>query len=225
MFHVHVNCCIVQCLVPAFMCSKQLNICRPMIVFVCRSSMCFHIVMYMYASVSNTALIRHIAFIMLQQCLCVSCLACLLTETVPVFTKHLESQTVQADVTVTFTCALSKPTKDVVWYRNGETVSADSHCKIVVEGKVHKLIIYHVSVADHAEYQVICGSQVSMARLNVQGKAGQAWRRDGLCMQCIQGILLLQYKIIIHIIELHLNIVEISWPQLLWLVRNKTHKL
>ena len=86
------------------------------------------------------------------------------------FTVPLKDQYTKEFEHVEFECEISKPDRQVAWYKNGEEVPMDARIEITVDGCIHKMIINEAYTEDSAEYTVKIGDQQTSAKLVVEGR-------------------------------------------------------
>lgn len=72
--------------------------------------------------------------------------------------------------TATFQCEVSHFNVPATWLKNGVEIEMTDKFKIVVQGKLHQLIIMNTSHDDSAEYTFICGNDKISATLTVKRK-------------------------------------------------------
>ena len=88
----------------------------------------------------------------------------------PEFTKKLTNQKATEKQTATFVCEMSQENLKPIWMKGGQKLTTDKKYEIVIDKKVHKLIIHNVTLQDKAEYSCILGETSTWAKLNVEGK-------------------------------------------------------
>ena len=72
---------------------------------------------------------------------------------------------------VVLTCEVSKPDAKVTWTKKGKVIKPDDNYEIVVEGKVHKLIIKHATMDDIAEFTAaLDAKQKTACKVTVEGQ-------------------------------------------------------
>ena len=72
---------------------------------------------------------------------------------------------------VVLTCEVSKPDTKVKWTKKGKVIKPDDNYEIVVEGKVHKLIIKHATMDDIAEFTAALDEKHKTAcKVTVEGQ-------------------------------------------------------
>ena len=94
----------------------------------------------------------------------------LFVEMKPAFTKKLSDMKVKEKEKATLSCELNKENVKVIWKKNGQELKSDNRVKIVVDSKVHQLIIENVTIEDKAEYSCVAAGDVSTsANIIVEG--------------------------------------------------------
>ncbi len=87
------------------------------------------------------------------------------------FTKGLENQHCLEGETVTLTCEVTKPGAKVKWFKDGKEIKPDGKkYEVVVDGKVHKLIIHDTKPEDQTEYSAKFGDATTSCSLVVDGR-------------------------------------------------------
>ena len=87
------------------------------------------------------------------------------------FTYPLTEQAVLEEQPVTFVCKTSKPTKDVMWYKDDQEIDDDDDDYITsYEDVTFTLTIPVSSVEDSGEFTVKIGDETSSAKLVVNGE-------------------------------------------------------
>lgn len=69
-----------------------------------------------------------------------------------------------------FECEVSHFNVPSMWLKNGVEIEMSEKFKIVVQGKLHQLIIMNTSTEDSAEYTFVCGNDQVSATLTVTRK-------------------------------------------------------
>lgn len=72
--------------------------------------------------------------------------------------------------TASFECEVSHFNVPSMWLKNGVEIEMSEKFKIVVQGKLHQLIIMNTSTEDSAEYTFVCGNDQVSATLTVTRK-------------------------------------------------------
>ena len=72
--------------------------------------------------------------------------------------------------TASFECEVSHFNVPSMWLKNGVEIEMSEKFKIVVQGKLHQLIIMNTSTEDAAEYTFVCGNDQVSATLKVTRK-------------------------------------------------------
>lgn len=72
--------------------------------------------------------------------------------------------------TASFECEVSHFNVPSMWLKNGVEIEMSEKFKIVVQGKLHQLIIMNTSTEDSAEYTFVCGNDQVSATLKVTRK-------------------------------------------------------
>ena len=93
----------------------------------------------------------------------------LFVEIKPEFTKKLSDVKVKEKENATLSCEMNKENVKVVWKKNGQELKSDNRVKIVVDSKVHQLIIENVTIEDKAEYSCVAGDVSTSANIIVEG--------------------------------------------------------
>lgn len=70
--------------------------------------------------------------------------------------------------TASFQCEVSHFNVPSIWLKNGVEIEMSEKFKIVVQGKLHQLIIMNTSSEDSAEYTFVCGNDKVSATLTVK---------------------------------------------------------
>nr|XP_027799788.1 titin-like [Marmota flaviventris] len=94
------------------------------------------------------------------------CKAKLFVETLHI-TKTMKSIEVPETKTASFECEVSHFNVPSMWLKNGVEIEMSEKFKIVVQGKLHQLIIMNTSTEDSAEYTFVCGNDQVSATLTV----------------------------------------------------------
>ncbi|XP_036900257.1 titin isoform X1 [Sturnira hondurensis] len=94
------------------------------------------------------------------------CKAKLFVETLHI-TKTMKSIEVPETKTASFECEVSHFNIPSMWLKNGVEIEMSEKFKIVVQGKLHQLIIMNTSTEDAAEYTFVCGNDQVSATLKV----------------------------------------------------------
>ncbi|KAF6361715.1 hypothetical protein mRhiFer1_009942 [Rhinolophus ferrumequinum] len=94
------------------------------------------------------------------------CKAKLFVETLHI-TKTMKSIEVPETKTASFECEVSHFNVPSTWLKNGVEIEMSEKFKIVVQGKLHQLIIMNTSTEDAAEYTFVCGNDHISATLKV----------------------------------------------------------
>ena len=72
--------------------------------------------------------------------------------------------------TATFECEISKENFPVEWQKNGKPIAAmPKKYEIIVDGKIHRLVILNVDEEDDAEYTVVVKKESCKANCYVEG--------------------------------------------------------
>lgn len=77
--------------------------------------------------------------------------------------------------TASFECEVSHFNVPSMWLKNGVEIEMSEKFKIVVQGKLHQLIIMNTSTEDSAEYTFVCGNDQVSATLKVTRKYKQSY--------------------------------------------------
>ncbi|OCT61204.1 hypothetical protein XELAEV_18047227mg [Xenopus laevis] len=83
-------------------------------------------------------------------------------------TKTMKNIEVHETKTASFQCEVSHFNVPSVWLKNGVEIEISEKFKIVVQGKLHQLIIMNTSSEDSAEYTFVCGNDKMSATLTVK---------------------------------------------------------
>uniref|UniRef100_A0A8C0CQX7 Ig-like domain-containing protein n=1 Tax=Balaenoptera musculus TaxID=9771 RepID=A0A8C0CQX7_BALMU len=94
------------------------------------------------------------------------CKAKLFVETLHI-TKTMKNIEVPETKTASFECEVSHFNVPSMWLKNGVEIEMSEKFKIVVQGKLHQLIIMNTSTEDSAEYTFVCGNDQVSATLKV----------------------------------------------------------
>uniref|UniRef100_H0XTM2 Ig-like domain-containing protein n=1 Tax=Otolemur garnettii TaxID=30611 RepID=H0XTM2_OTOGA len=94
------------------------------------------------------------------------CKAKLFVETLHI-TKTMKNIEVPETKTASFECEVSHFNVPSTWLKNGVEIEMSDKFKIVVQGKLHQLIIMNTSTEDSAEYTFVCGNDQVSATLTV----------------------------------------------------------
>ncbi|XP_035302232.1 titin isoform X4 [Cricetulus griseus] len=94
------------------------------------------------------------------------CKAKLFVETLHV-TKTMKNIEVPETKSASFECEVSHFNVPSMWLKNGVEIEMSEKFKIVVQGKLHQLIIMNTSTEDSAEYTFVCGNDQVSATLTV----------------------------------------------------------
>ncbi|XP_052038730.1 titin isoform X6 [Apodemus sylvaticus] len=94
------------------------------------------------------------------------CKAKLFVETLHI-TKTMKSIEVPETKAASFECEVSHFNVPSMWLKNGVEIEMSEKFKIVVQGKLHQLIIMNTSTEDSAEYTFVCGNDQVSATLTV----------------------------------------------------------
>ncbi|XP_045150520.1 titin isoform X2 [Echinops telfairi] len=94
------------------------------------------------------------------------CKAKLFVETLHI-TKTMKNIEVPETKTASFECEVSHFNVPSMWLKNGVEIEMSEKFKIVVQGKLHQLIIMNTSTEDSAEYTFVCGNDQVSATLTV----------------------------------------------------------
>ena len=85
-------------------------------------------------------------------------------------TKKLEDKNVKSvPETVTFICEISLGDRVMEWYKGDRVIKASDKYEIIVNGKVHKLIIHEVDDRDAGDYSAKFKNRTTSAELTVSG--------------------------------------------------------
>ena len=88
-----------------------------------------------------------------------------------IFTRDLEDQTVkEVKVKVVLECEISKEGLKVEWYKGTKKLRRDEKYDIVVEGKVHKLVIEKIEAEDAGEYSAQYQALKTACKMTMAGK-------------------------------------------------------
>nr|KAF6498407.1 hypothetical protein HJG63_020084 [Rousettus aegyptiacus] len=94
------------------------------------------------------------------------CKAKLFVETLHI-TKTMKNIEVPETKSASFECEVSHFNIPSMWLKNGVEIEMSEKFKIVVQGKLHQLIIMNTSTEDSAEYTFVCGNDQVSATLKV----------------------------------------------------------
>nr|KAF6450512.1 hypothetical protein HJG59_008385 [Molossus molossus] len=94
------------------------------------------------------------------------CRAKLFVETLHI-TRTMKSIEVPETKTASFECEVSHFNVPSMWLKNGVEIEMSEKFKIVVQGKLHQLMIMNTSTEDAAEYTFVCGNDQVSATLKV----------------------------------------------------------
>ncbi|XP_017920713.1 PREDICTED: titin isoform X2 [Capra hircus] len=94
------------------------------------------------------------------------CKAKLFVETLHI-TKTMKNIEVPETKTASFECEVSHFNVPSMWLKNGVEIEMSEKFKIVVQGKLHQLVIMNTSTEDSAEYTFVCGNDQVSATLKV----------------------------------------------------------
>ena len=87
------------------------------------------------------------------------------------FTQPLVEETVLEKQPATFTCKISKPTKDVIWLKDHQEIDDDDDNYMTsYEDVTCTLTIPETTVEDSGEFTVKIGDATSLAKLVVNGE-------------------------------------------------------
>ena len=87
-----------------------------------------------------------------------------------VFTKPLTDQTIQEFEDATFTCEVSKPNKEVKFYKDGKEIKPNKKYEIVVENCTHTLKIKDGQIDDTGKIEARVQEASCEATFTVNGK-------------------------------------------------------
>ena len=94
------------------------------------------------------------------------------------FIVPLKDITVTEHEEVTMQCSISKPDRELTWFKDGEEIAPiDARIKIMVDGCDHKIVLHDAQLDDDAEYTVKIGDQSTTGRLHVEGR----YKTGGQC--------------------------------------------
>ncbi|GAB1597545.1 hypothetical protein Ahia01_000031000, partial [Argonauta hians] len=85
------------------------------------------------------------------------------------FTRKLTNIKVKEKEKAVLLCELSRENAKVTWKKNGKDIQSDSHVKIVVDKKLHQLIINNATLEDMGEYSCMLGDVSTSAKMTVEG--------------------------------------------------------
>ena len=86
--------------------------------------------------------------------------------------------------TASFECEVSHFNVPSMWLKNGVEIEMSEKFKIVVQGKLHQLIIMNTSTEDAAEYTFVCGNDQVSATLKVTRKLKKKKKRHIQYIRC-----------------------------------------
>ena len=92
------------------------------------------------------------------------------TECPLAFIQPLTDTSVAEDEPAMLECRLTRPVRQLNWYKNGEEVVPSEMVQIIAEYDVHKLVISRAHFGDAADYSVVAGDQTSRAKLTIEGR-------------------------------------------------------
>ena len=92
------------------------------------------------------------------------------TECPLTFVQPLADTSVTEDEPAVLECRLSRPVKQLNWYKNGEEIVPSEAVQIIADFDVHKLVVSRAHFDDAAEYTVVAGDQTSQAKLAIEGR-------------------------------------------------------
>ena len=92
------------------------------------------------------------------------------TECPLAFIQPLTDTSVAEDEPAVLECRLTRPVRQLNWYKNGEEIVPSEAVQIIAEYDVHKLVISRAHFGDAADYSVVAGDQTSRAKLTIEGR-------------------------------------------------------
>lgn len=82
----------------------------------------------------------------------------------------LGDQNIDEGQTATFECEVNKDDAMVKWFYEGREINEDERYQVLIEGKVHKLIVKDAILSDAGEIMAKVESKSTTAILTVTGK-------------------------------------------------------
>ena len=92
------------------------------------------------------------------------------TECPLAFIQPLTDTSVAEDEPAVLECRLTRPVRQLNWYKNGEEIIPSEAVQIIAQYDVHKLVISRAHFGDAADYSVVAGDQTSRAKLTIEGR-------------------------------------------------------
>ena len=87
----------------------------------------------------------------------------------PVFTKKISPLVITAgEPLVVFEAEISKGHGVTKWYKNGTEIKENNRFKLKIDGKIQRLEIHQVELADAGEYLCTIGNEKCTAKLTVE---------------------------------------------------------
>ena len=93
----------------------------------------------------------------------------MISELDPEFSNILDNQTEKETETVTLTCQLSKPNKEVKWMKDNQSVIPDDHMAVIADEYTHQLIIRDLKMEYAGIFRCVCGNASTECKLTVEG--------------------------------------------------------
>ena len=94
---------------------------------------------------------------------------CVVVELPPVFTKKISPVTITAgEPMVVFEAEISKGHGVTKWFQNGKEIKENNRFKLKIDGKIQRLEIHQVELADAGEYLCTIGNEKCTAKLTVE---------------------------------------------------------
>ena len=92
-----------------------------------------------------------------------------MVELPPVFTKKISPLVITAgEPFVVFEAEISKGHGVTKWYKNGTEIKENNRFKLKIDGKIQRLEIHQVELADAGEYLCTIGNEKCTAKLTVE---------------------------------------------------------
>lgn len=97
------------------------------------------------------------------------------TEGDPYFTTKLSDYTAVEKDEVVLHCEVSKSKAPVKWFKDGQEIIPSKNVVITTDGKKRILTIKKASKKDIGEYACDCGTDKTIANLNIEGNTYDPW--------------------------------------------------
>ncbi|CAM9413108.1 unnamed protein product [Lampetra planeri] len=122
-----------------------------------------------------------------------------------VFTKGLQDLTEEELGNAAFVCEVSKEGASVTWQKNGGVLYPGAKCEMSQDGRVARLVLYHLGLDDAGQYSCDTGHDITTARLNVTEPIISITRGLEDCEVYEQGSAIFTCEIS------HVNVKEAKW--------------